>query len=185
MTPGVLIGLNPEFTAGLYWRFIRVGNIDESVLMSASWQERRSIFSRNSGRFQRVFMGEIDAPSMLSASFRHSFPTITAQKSSREQVGKNTWSPYLACTLFFVSALTFFRLWLCSRLQSVGDEAYYWLCSRGYQNPSLLSFYLPGRPTVFSEPARGIANQISLWPGYRDGYPARATALFVSAEAKR
>jgi hypothetical protein len=54
------------------------------------------------------------------------------------------------------------------------------LISNGYQNPSLLAFYLPGHPTVFSEPAVGVANQFSLWPGYRQAFPAGATAVFVS-----
>jgi hypothetical protein len=54
------------------------------------------------------------------------------------------------------------------------------LISNGYQNPSLLTFYIPGHPTTFSEPAKTINDQFSLWPGYRDLYPPGASAIFVS-----
>ncbi len=54
------------------------------------------------------------------------------------------------------------------------------LLSNGYQNPSLLTFYIPGHPAIYSEPATEIHNQYSLWPGYRDLYPPGTSAIFVS-----
>jgi hypothetical protein len=54
------------------------------------------------------------------------------------------------------------------------------LVSNGYQNPSLLTFYLHGHTATYSGPATEIYNQYSLWPGYRDLYPPGASAIFVS-----
>ena len=38
--------------------------------------------------------------------------------------------PYFRTTLALLLALTFFRLWYCTTLGLLGDEAYYWVCSR-------------------------------------------------------
>src|SRR5579871_387422 len=54
------------------------------------------------------------------------------------------------------------------------------LVANGYQNASLLTFYLPGHPTAFNEPSTEIADQYSLWPGYRSFYQPGSSAIFVS-----
>ena len=53
-----------------------------------------------------------------------------------------------------------------------------------YQTASLIGFYGPGHPQPFTwhqDPAR---NQLDLWPGYRELYPAGSTALYVAKKAK-
>jgi hypothetical protein len=54
------------------------------------------------------------------------------------------------------------------------------LIANGYQNASLLTFYLPSHATAFNEPSTEIADQYSLWPGYRSFYGAGSSAIFVS-----
>jgi hypothetical protein len=48
-----------------------------------------------------------------------------------------------------------------------------------YMTASLLSFYLPGQPTVFMPTSAPRLNQLVLWPTYRDQHPT-GDGLFVS-----
>jgi 4-amino-4-deoxy-L-arabinose transferase-like glycosyltransferase len=41
----------------------------------------------------------------------------------------NHWS-YESLAALIIIAVTLFRLWFCTRIELVGDEAYYWFCSR-------------------------------------------------------
>jgi hypothetical protein len=52
-----------------------------------------------------------------------------------------------------------------------------------YMLASLLSFYLPGRPDTFMPPTLKVANQYSIWPGYRT-LPSGCSALYVSDTVK-
>jgi 4-amino-4-deoxy-L-arabinose transferase-like glycosyltransferase len=38
--------------------------------------------------------------------------------------------PYVTFSLVLIAVLTLFRFWFCQQLELVGDEAYYWVCSR-------------------------------------------------------
>lgn len=49
-----------------------------------------------------------------------------------------------------------------------------------YQTASLVSFYTPGHPTVFTPTTRVPENQFFYWPGYRQTQRAGENALFVS-----
>jgi len=52
-----------------------------------------------------------------------------------------------------------------------------------YMLASLLSFYLPGRPDTFMPATPKVANQYSIWPGYRT-LPSGCSALYVSDVVK-
>ncbi len=52
-----------------------------------------------------------------------------------------------------------------------------------YMLASLLSFYLPGRPDTFMPPTLKVANQYSIWPGYRT-LPSGCSALYISDTVK-
>jgi 4-amino-4-deoxy-L-arabinose transferase-like glycosyltransferase len=52
-----------------------------------------------------------------------------------------------------------------------------------YMLASLLSFYLPGRPDTFMPFTPRVANQYSIWPGYRT-LPSGCSALYVSDTIK-
>jgi 4-amino-4-deoxy-L-arabinose transferase-like glycosyltransferase len=54
------------------------------------------------------------------------------------------------------------------------------LIGRRYQTASLLSFYLPGRPTVYTPSSDRIEHQFSFWTGYRDFLTGETSALYVS-----
>ena len=62
-----------------------------------------------------------------------------------------------------------------SRLREGAD----FILSRNYMTASLLSFYLPGKPFVYLPTTRGVSNQFSIWPGYKDR-ASGSRALFVS-----
>ncbi|NDA25558.1 MAG: phospholipid carrier-dependent glycosyltransferase [Verrucomicrobia bacterium] len=51
-----------------------------------------------------------------------------------------------------------------------------------YQTASLLSFYLPDRPRAFTPDWPQVMTQYSLWPSYRETYPAGSTALYVAEQ---
>jgi len=51
--------------------------------------------------------------------------------------------------------------------------------AQNYQDASLLSFYLPGHPTVFMPNTRQIRSQFALWPGYGRAYRGR-NAVYVA-----
>ncbi|MFI0348770.1 MAG: ArnT family glycosyltransferase [Chthoniobacterales bacterium] len=51
--------------------------------------------------------------------------------------------------------------------------------SDNYQTASLLTFYLPGHPDTYESSCDYVKDQFSIWPGYRDLFPAGARALFV------
>jgi hypothetical protein len=65
-----------------------------------------------------------------------------------------------------------------SALQTLHNADF--LIANGYQNASLLTFYLPGHPAAFNEPSKEIADQYSLWPGYRSFYQPGSSAIFIS-----
>ncbi|MBX9742302.1 MAG: glycosyltransferase family 39 protein [Chthoniobacterales bacterium] len=56
--------------------------------------------------------------------------------------------------------------------------------SDNYQTASLFTFYLPGHPMTYEPSSRGIRDQFSIWPGYRETYPEGSKALFVYAWPK-
>lgn len=75
--------------------------------------------------------------------------TQTLQSTGAGSQGK--WSyEWLAALIIF--AVTIFRFWFCTRLELVGDEAYYWFCSRHLD----LSFFDKG-PGAAATIAAGTA----------------------------
>ena len=51
-----------------------------------------------------------------------------------------------------------------------------------YQTASLLSFYLPDRPRAFTPDWPQIMTQYSIWPSYRETFPAGSTGLYVAEQ---
>ena len=51
--------------------------------------------------------------------------------------------------------------------------------SDNYQTAGLLTFYLPGHPDTYEASCDYVKDQFSIWPGYRDLFPAGARGLFV------
>ena len=51
-----------------------------------------------------------------------------------------------------------------------------------YQTASLLSFYLPDQPRAFTPDWPQIMTQYSLWPSYREKFPAGSTGLYVAEQ---
>jgi len=51
-----------------------------------------------------------------------------------------------------------------------------------YQTASLLSFYLPDRPRAFTPDWPQVMTQYSLWPSYRESFPAGSTGLYVAEQ---
>ena len=68
-----------------------------------------------------------------------------------EKEGIAGWS-YDALATVLILAVTLFRFWFCTRLELVGDEAYYWFCSRHLD----LSFFDKG-PGAAATIAAGTA----------------------------
>jgi len=51
-----------------------------------------------------------------------------------------------------------------------------------YQTASLLSFYLPDRPRAFTPDWPQMMTQYSIWPSYREKFPAGSTGLYVAEQ---
>ena len=52
-----------------------------------------------------------------------------SDKTTTSEFGFKGWS-YESLAAMLIIIVTLFRLWFCTRLELVGDEAYYWFCSR-------------------------------------------------------
>lgn len=51
-----------------------------------------------------------------------------------------------------------------------------------YQTASLLSFYLPDQPRAFTPDWPQMMTQYSIWPSYREKFPAGSTGLYVAEQ---